>query len=73
MGVVFPSSNQLWMIHDDAMKGDSPELGRVEQLVGGHAVSLSQLGVMLVLDLQQGLALYSGCRKVRRLLSMLRG
>ncbi len=65
MGVVLPSSNQLWLIRDDVMKGDSPELeGVVERLTGSHAVSLSRQGVLLVLDPQQGLVLYSGSHKV---------
>ena len=65
VGVVLPSSNQLWMIRDEFLKSTSLELGVKEIISGSSVASLPQLGVMLVLDHRLGLALYSGLHKVR--------
>lgn len=65
MGVVHAPSNQLWIVSDgDFTEGDSPAGGVVVKVEGTHVSSFPKLGVMLVLDPQQGLTLYSGSQKV---------
>lgn len=64
LALLIPSLSQLQLLSYDVIKGEPPSFGSLTVIHAGHVIPLPHLSMMLVLDGDKQMSLYSGLHKV---------